>query len=364
MARDRAATEPGRVDHHHRPQPGHRPTPAGVGPGRPPGRSGAGAGPGRTAGGGAGARRPTPADLHLLPPGAGPQRPGGADAAAHRRAADARDRPVLPRVGVDDGPASGAGQEQDPGRGHPLPGATRRRAARPPPSGAGRDLPRVQRGLRGDHRRRSGPGRPVPGGDPPGPAAGRAHARRARGPRPAGPAAPHRVPAPGPVRRRRRARTAGRPGPVALGPRPHRRGPHPGAGLPAAGPARAVPGAGRHQRRPLRCRQRRRHRLVTDRAALRPAARHQPDPRGRPQPGHRGGRDGRARPGPGHRRRAGWRPRRLSPLPRHPSRPPPTTRSPRRGPRRVRRGHGGHVQPRRAAAARGTAGGAGPQLVP
>ena len=47
--------------------------------------------------------------------------------------------------------------------------------------GAGGRLPRLQRGLHRLRRRRPGARRPVRRGDPPGPAAGRAHARRARG---------------------------------------------------------------------------------------------------------------------------------------------------------------------------------------
>ena len=75
LAVDRAAAEPGRLDHHHRPQPGDRPAaPRGV-PRRParPGR--AAARPRRTAGGGRRARRPAAPDLHLLPPGARPPAP-------------------------------------------------------------------------------------------------------------------------------------------------------------------------------------------------------------------------------------------------------------------------------------------------
>ena len=52
--------------------------------------------------------------------------------------------------------------------------------------------------------RRPGAGRPLRGGHPPGPAARRADARRARGARPAGAAAAHRVAPAGPHRRRRR----------------------------------------------------------------------------------------------------------------------------------------------------------------
>ena len=92
--------------------------------------------------------------------------------------------------------APGPGQAQDRRGQDPLPGAGRRRAARPAPACARRRLPGLQRGLHGHRRRRPRPGRPLRRGDPPGPAAGRAHARRARGARAAGPAAADRV-APG-----------------------------------------------------------------------------------------------------------------------------------------------------------------------
>ena len=80
----------------------------------------------RARGGGTGARRPAAADLHLLPSGARRRGADRAHAAADRRAADARDRPRLPRPRADDRPAPRAGQAQDPGRGHPVPGAARR----------------------------------------------------------------------------------------------------------------------------------------------------------------------------------------------------------------------------------------------
>ena len=97
--------------------------------------------------------------------------------------ADRRDRPRLPRARGDDGPAARAGQAQDPRRQHPLPRARRRRAARPAARRARRRLPDLQRGLHRDRRRRPRPRRPVRRGHPPGPAAGRADARRARGAR-------------------------------------------------------------------------------------------------------------------------------------------------------------------------------------
>ena len=126
LAARRAPAQPGRLDRHHRAEPG-----ASTGcaasrarPG-PPGR-GAGArrsaSPSRAAGR-TSARRPAAPHLHLLPPGARPRGAGGAHPAADRRAADAGDRPRLPRARADDGAAAGARQAEDPGRGHPVPGA-------------------------------------------------------------------------------------------------------------------------------------------------------------------------------------------------------------------------------------------------
>ena len=66
-------------------------------------------------------------------------------------------------------------------------------------------------------RRRARAHRAVPRGHPPGPPPRRAHARRARGARPARAAAAHRVTARRPHRRRRLAGAPPRPGPLALG---------------------------------------------------------------------------------------------------------------------------------------------------
>ena len=133
-------------------------------------------------------------------------------------------------------------------------------------------LPRVQRGLLGHRRRRAGAPRAVRRGDPPRPRARRPHARRARGPRPAGADAAPRLPPRHPRRRRRRARAARRPGPHAAGT----------AAEIAEGvalveralrlrPARPVPAAGGHRRPPRPGPERRRHRLAADRRPLRRA---------------------------------------------------------------------------------------------
>ena len=74
-------------------------------------------------------------------------------------------------------------------------------AAGPAAAGADGALPDVQRGLRG-HRRAADQDRPVRRGDPARPGARRADARRARGPRPARPAAADRGPPAGPARPR------------------------------------------------------------------------------------------------------------------------------------------------------------------
>ena len=147
---DGRAAQPRRLDHHHGPQPAHRPAaPRVASRPRPPGRRPPGSRDRRPSQTEARTRdrRPAAADLHLLPPGAGRRGPGRADAAAARRAADPGDRPRLPGPRADDGPAPGPGQAQDPRRRHPVPGPARRRAARPAAGRARRRLPGLQRGL-------------------------------------------------------------------------------------------------------------------------------------------------------------------------------------------------------------------------
>ena len=128
VAGRRAAAEPGRLDHHHRAQPGDRPAaPRGVAR-RPPRAGGPAARPRRADRGGARARRAAAADLHLLPPGARPRRAGRPHPAAAGRADHRGDRAGLPRAGADHGAAAGARQGQDPRREDPLPRARRGRA--------------------------------------------------------------------------------------------------------------------------------------------------------------------------------------------------------------------------------------------
>ena len=153
VAGDRAAAEPGRLDHHHRPQPGDRPPPPRGVPRRParPGR--AAARPRRAGRGGSRARRPAAADLHLLPPRARDRRPGRADAAPARRPHDGGDRPRVPGARADHGAAAGPGQGQDPRRADPVPRPGRGRPAGPAAGRARRRLPHLQRGLHGELRR-------------------------------------------------------------------------------------------------------------------------------------------------------------------------------------------------------------------
>ena len=142
-----------------------------------------------------------------------------ADAARGRRPHDGRDRARVPRRRARDGAAARPREAEDPRRRDPVP-----RPSRPPAPGASarrprRALPRLQRGLRGDGRRRPRACRPLRRGDPARQAARRAHARRAGGARAArahaaAGLAPRRA-----RRRRRRDRAARGPGPVALGPK-------------------------------------------------------------------------------------------------------------------------------------------------
>ena len=79
-----------------------------------------------------------------------------------------RDRPGVPGARADHGQAPGPGQAQDPRCRHPLPGAARAPAARADRRRAGRALPAVQRGLRGQLGRRPGPPAAVRRGHPAG----------------------------------------------------------------------------------------------------------------------------------------------------------------------------------------------------
>ena len=161
VAGRRRARAAGGLAAHHRPPPGHRRAAP-----QPQLRHPAGAAAGR---GGARRRRPpssrarrrrrarraAAAVLHLLPPGARAGRADRADPALPGRAGHARGGAGLPAAHGHRGAAHRPGQAQDPRRAHPVPGAGRRRAARPAARRAAGALPDLHRGLRGQRRRRS-----------------------------------------------------------------------------------------------------------------------------------------------------------------------------------------------------------------
>ena len=137
LAGDGPAAQPRRLDHHDRPQPGHRPAPP---RGRPATTRHAQAArlhrsrrttTRRNGGGAACTTTGCGSIFTCCHPALAPTAQVRADAAAARRPADARDRAGLPGAGADDGPAHRAGEAQDPRRQHPVPGARRRGAARP-----------------------------------------------------------------------------------------------------------------------------------------------------------------------------------------------------------------------------------------
>src|SRR3569623_402906 len=94
-------------------------------------------------------RRPTAAHLHLLPSGAGTRCAGRADAARDVRPHDRRDRARLPPARAHGGAAHRARQVENPRDTHPLSSDHAKRTAGAARRGAARDLPRIQRGLRG-----------------------------------------------------------------------------------------------------------------------------------------------------------------------------------------------------------------------
>ena len=173
LAARRRPGQSGGVDHHRRAAAGDRsPAPEPVG-GRSRRAAGRADAPGRPARGAIHGRRehdrrrPAAADLHLLPPGAGDARARGAHAARARGPDDRRDRPRVPGRRADHGQADRAREAQDRRRAHPLPGAGRRGAARPPARRAAGRVPDLQRGLRGRRGRSARPRGAVRRGDPP-----------------------------------------------------------------------------------------------------------------------------------------------------------------------------------------------------
>ena len=217
-------------------------------------------------------RRPAPAGVHRLPPGAGRPGPGRADPAAARRPDHGRDRPRLPGAGGHRRPAHRAGQEGAGQRRGAVRGAGPGRAARPAVVRPRGHLPHLQRGLLGHRRGRLDAPRPLPGGAAAGPAAGRDRPRRARGARPAGADGDPGLPAPGPRRARRGAGTAARSGPGALGPAADQPRPgRPGPGRAARRLGRPLRPASGHRRLPRAGVPVRGDRLDPDRRAVRRA---------------------------------------------------------------------------------------------
>ena len=298
LAAVRTAPQPGGVADDDREEPRHRPAPPGVHPRR---ATRAGRRHARTLRRRTRRprhrelrpRRPSPAHLHLLPPGARPRRPGGAHPPAARRTDDGRDRPRLLRRRGGDEQAADPVEAEDQGRAHPLPRPARPRAAIPAGRRPRHAVPRLQRGLPALVARRRGPHRPVRRGDPAGPGPRDPHARRAGGAGPARPHAPDRGASTCSLRRRSAGDLAGA-GPHAVGRPAGRRGARPRPGLPAPRAPGSVPDPGGHQRGPHRRRPRAGHRLGTDRRALRPAVRGDANPRRGAQPRRCAGRVQRA----------------------------------------------------------------------
>ena len=153
LARRRRADPAGRLAADHRAPPGRRPPASRPGLRRPAGgaagRGGPG-GPGAAGGRRRAAGRTARPVLHLHPPRPRGRGPRGADPALPRRAHDAGGGAGVPRAARDDGPADRAGEEEDPGGPHPLPGAGRGRAARQVARCAPGPLLDLHRGLRGE----------------------------------------------------------------------------------------------------------------------------------------------------------------------------------------------------------------------
>ena len=173
----------------------------------------------------------------MLSSGALDRRAGCADTAHARRPLDRAGRPGVPAARGDDGAAARARETEDHDGRHPVPRAPAAAPARPAGRGTGGRLPDLQRGLRRARR-------PGGGGDQARTVARRPDARRSRGRRAAGAdAAAGRTPFC--ARPRRRARPAGRSGPLAVGPgrdRGRARRARPGARARRARPVRAAGG--------------------------------------------------------------------------------------------------------------------------
>ena len=157
LAARRDPAQPVRVDRRDRAQPRDRPHPARAharaedrAP-RPPGGASNRGGRRRELD----PRRTAEPRLHVLPSRARARGPRRADPPRGRRTSDPRDRARVPRPRVDARAAARAGEAKDSRRGHPVPRPARPPAHRAPALGARRPLPRLQRGVRRDLRRRS-----------------------------------------------------------------------------------------------------------------------------------------------------------------------------------------------------------------
>ena len=195
LAGRRAAAEPGRLDHHHRPQPRDRPAaPRGLAR-RPPRPGGAAARRGdEPAEEGPVPRRPAAADLHLLPPGARPPRPRSRSrcaCSAASRPRRSRARSWCPRRRWRSGWCAPRARSATRGSRTACPDEAEL------PARLRSVLAVVYLVFNEGYAASSGDGagarRPLRRGDPPRPAARRADARRARGAGPARADAARRV---------------------------------------------------------------------------------------------------------------------------------------------------------------------------
>ncbi len=171
--------QPARLAGVHRSLQGHRcPAPAGAlrclaaVAGRAAGRRSRGSGGGRDG------RRPSAADLHLLPSGPAGRWSRGADAARGLRSDHRGDRPGLSGAAQHHRPAHRASQGEDPRCPAALSGAGARGTAGAPGERAAGDLPGVQRRVFGIGRGIADPRRPLRRGHSAGSPALRAAARR------------------------------------------------------------------------------------------------------------------------------------------------------------------------------------------
>ena len=202
---DGPAAEPGRLDHHHRPQPGHRPAAPGGRP-RGPARPGSTAAPARTNRREVGPVRDD--QLRLIFTCCHPALAPAAQVALTLRLLGGLETPeiarafLVPEATMAQRMVRAKRKIKDAGIPYRIPTEAQLPDRLPPVLAVA--LPGLQRGVRGQRRRELVARRPVRRGDPAGPRAGRADAGRARGRRPARAAAADRVPPAGPDRAGRR----------------------------------------------------------------------------------------------------------------------------------------------------------------